>query len=369
MDETKFGTSASGRPMFRMRKIVPPARILVSKLGHIGDVLVITPFFKILKELFPQARITALVNQGTEEMVLNCPYVDRALLVMREKLSPGRRLTANWRLIRQLRAGGFDMAFELSAGDRGIYLCWLSGAKIRVGFASGKNKLIEKLLHIKYPRYLGGHEVDNFVSQLQILGWSKDAPPLQWLPNQADTERARQILRERNIEKFLLVHPTSRWMFKAWTPAKNAEVINYLADSGWNVVLTSGPEAREMEFIRQLCAQLRPGNKVLNLAGQLSLSLLGALLAKATAFFGVDSAPMHLAASLRIPTVVLFGPSGEHMWGPWRVKHKVLSGDCPQRPCGRDGCNGSKICNALMELPVLRVCRALDEILTPNSGN
>jgi heptosyltransferase-3 len=354
--------------MFRMRAIAPPARILVSKLGHIGDVLVTTPFFKILRGLFPQARISALVNQGTEEMVLNCPYVDQVLLVRRDKSRLGQRLAANWRLIGQLRAGRFDMAFELSAGDRGIYLCWLSGAKIRVGFASGTNNLIDKLLHIKYPRYLGGHEVDNFVSLLRVFGWSQSAPPLQWRPNNADAARARQILRENNIEKFLLVHPTSRWMFKAWTPAKNAEVINYLDGNGWPVILTSGPDAKELAFIRQLYVHLRPGSKVLNLAGQLSLGLLGALIARATAFFGVDSAPMHLAAALQIPSVVLFGPSGEHMWGPWRVKHKVLSGDCPQRPCGRDGCNGSKICNTLAELPVIRVCRALDEILTPDSG-
>ena len=340
--------------------------ILVTKLGHIGDVLVVTPFFKVLKDLFPAARITALVNQGTEEMALNCPWVDEVLLVNRNRQGA---LGSNWRLIRALRKKKFDISFELSNGDRGIYMCRLAGARHRIGFKSD-NKLGGWLLHQTVERYgPGEHEVNNFLRQIKALGHQFAAPPLQWRPPAEMAGRADEILQRHGLElkKFVLVHPTSRWMFKTWTAAKNARVINWLAAKGWPVVLTSGPDDKEMAFINEVLRQVGCSGNVTNLAGQLNLSLLGALIKRAALFFGVDSAPMHLAAALQTPTVALFGPSGEFMWGPWQVPHHVVSGDCLIRPCGQDGCNGSKVCNSLRDLPVEKVERAIDDMLERGS--
>ena len=88
----------------------------------------------------------------------------------------------------------------------------------------------------------------------------------------------------------------------------------------------------------------RPGRGTSwTLSGKVDLLLLGALLECAKLFFGVDSAPMHMAAALGTPVAAIFGPSGDVMWGPWQVANQTITGDCPERPCGRDGCNGSKV--------------------------
>jgi len=77
----------------------------------------------------------------------------------------------------------------------------------------------------------------------------------------------------------------------------------------------------------------------------------------------VDSAPMHMAAALKVPVAVLFGPSGEKMWGPWRVESEVLTLPLDCRPCGRDGCDGSKLSRCLLEMEPSDVCQALDRLL------
>jgi len=51
---------------------------------------------------------------------------------------------------------------------------------------------------------------------------------------------------------------------------------------------------------------------------------------------------MHMAAALGVPVVALFGPSGEKSWGPWGEGHVVLTSPYLCRPCGKDGCLGSK---------------------------
>jgi len=69
---------------------------------------------------------------------------------------------------------------------------------------------------------------------------------------------------------------------------------------------------------------------------------------------------------MQTPTVALFGPSGEQHWGPWGVRHRIVVSQDPRhtcRPCGNDGCGGSKVSECLMELPVAQVQAALNDLL------
>ena len=103
---------------------------------------------------------------------------------------------------------------------------------------------------------------------------------------------------------------------------------------------------------------------VTDFSGQLSLKELAALSARARLFVGVDSAPMHIAAAMRTPVVALFGPSGEVEWTPWEVPHRLVLSTHPCRPCGRDGCGGSKVSQCLTTLGIERVESAIDELLS-----
>ncbi len=72
---------------------------------------------------------------------------------------------------------------------------------------------------------------------------------------------------------------------------------------------------------------------------------------------------MHIAAAVGTPLVALFGPSGETLWGPWRVSARVITSDHSCRPCGLDGCGGSKRSDCLEIIPVDRVLDAALELL------
>ncbi|HTP62729.1 MAG TPA: glycosyltransferase family 9 protein, partial [Burkholderiales bacterium] len=157
------------------------------------------------------------------------------------------------------------------------------------------------------------------------------------------------------------IHPASRWRFKCWTAAGNAELIDRLS-SGHRVVLTAAPQADEMALVGEIASKTK--SKPVNLAGKLSIKELGALTARARLFIGVDSMPMHLAAAMGTPAVALFGPSGEYEWRPWRVAHRVVASKHPCRPCGNDGCGGGKISECLTTLGVEQVYAAAQELLT-----
>lgn len=100
-----------------------------------------------------------------------------------------------------------------------------------------------------------------------------------------------------------------------------------------------------------------------SLAGRLTLKELAALTARARLFIGMDSAPMHIAAAVGTPVVALFGPSGANIWGPWQVPARVITSDHSCRPCGLDGCGGSKRSDCLEIIPTGRVLDAALELM------
>jgi heptosyltransferase-3 len=162
------------------------------------------------------------------------------------------------------------------------------------------------------------------------------------------------------------LHPGSRWLFKCWPPDRCAGLLDRLVGDGLRPVLTGAPDPRERALVDAILAACAPAtrDRVVDLTGELSLRELAALTREARAFVGVDSAPMHIAAAVGTPVVVLFGPSGEREWGPWGGAQRVItSTQHPCRPCGIDGCGGGKISECLTTLPVDRVHAALTELL------
>ena len=180
-----------------------------------------------------------------------------------------------------------------------------------------------------------------------------------------------QLLAEHRLARhgYVHIHPTSRWLFKCWPADRVAELCQLLSIKGWRIVLTAAPDAQEMAMIQTILANqavrsMLRSNSMIDLSGQLSLKELAALTSHAKLFVGVDSAPMHIAAAMNTPTVAIFGPSGDREWGPWQVVQRIVtSTNHVCRPCGRAGCNDSKISECLTTLPVTKVMAACEDLL------
>ncbi len=96
-----------------------------------------------------------------------------------------------------------------------------------------------------------------------------------------------------------------------------AGVIGSLLDKGVRVVLTTAPDAHERAMSERILERLPSREGIVDLSGKVTLRELAAVSGLSDAFFGVDSAPMHLAAAVGTPVVALFGPTKPHRWGPW----------------------------------------------------
>lgn len=143
---------------------------------------------------------------------------------------------------------------------------------------------------------------------------------------QTDRDRVAQLCRRWPLTNmgYVVIQPTARWAFKNWPEQAFSQLINHLIQRGERVVLTGGHSTVESAAIAQILAGCEHPQRVTNLAGRLELPELAAVIDSAKLFIGVDSAPMHMAAALQTPSVVLFGPSNLKQWLPWRAPFTLL---------------------------------------------
>ncbi len=373
-------------------------RILVIKLRHIGDVLLTVPVFRALKQTFPSARTTALVNAGTEEVLKGNPYIDEILVYDRAiKMLPAlSRYKREADFLVQVRKNTFDMTIDLTGGDRAALLSYLSGARYRTGWKSKKGFIGKKYLytHLSRPD-VSEHIVLQNMDAVRPFGIDADDLSIDFYIPDEDRIHIRKILgtEEQKSGHIVHVHPTSRWLFKCWNDRSMAEIIRWLLDRGMIVAVTSSPTQHEIEKTRDILSIVGPNQRLVDLCGATTIKQLAALSEIADLFFGVDSAPMHIAASVGTPVVALFGPSGAFNWGPWdniesnKLKsgfagapysrrngiqtfgiHTVIQEERQCVPCGSDGCNGSKVSNCLEEIKPETVKEILSERLEDWTG-
>jgi len=297
-------------------------KILLIKFRNIGDVLLSTPLVANLKRIYPNATIDFALNKGCEDMVSDHPNIDNIIVYDRPKiknLSIWAKLKEEIRFTRHIRSSHYDMVINLTEGDRGAQLAFFSGAEKKLGFPVRKGlfakiKIFDKLGDDKKWQ----HTVEKDLQFINLLGRDKrvaDKKVEIYWPEKIE-KKINQILVENNIKQFVHIHPVSRWMFKCWEDERMAKVIDYLQQKKkLTVVITGAPVKTELDRINKIL-KLCKTNPV-NLSGELTLKHLVCLSSKARLFFGVDTAPMHMAAATGTPVVTLFGASYPVIWGPW----------------------------------------------------
>ena len=346
-------------------------RILVIKLRHIGDVLLTVPALRAVRERFPDAHLTALVNAGTEAMLAGNPVLDEVIALDRPPGErPWTRLAREWAFLRALRARRFDLTIDLTSGDRAAFMAWWSGAKTRIAFEAragmwGKRRL---WTHTVPGPSFDRHTVLQNLELVEAFGMTTADRRVDLHWTAADDAAVDRWWAECGLgggQPVVQVHPTSRWLFKCWDEERNARVIDALQERGLRVVVTSGPASYEVEKAERIVngCRLRPAA----LLGRTTLKQLAALTARCALFFGVDSAPMHMAAAVNTPVVAIMWSGSVMHWRPWGEGHAVIEAATPSEAAGLD--RKGQIIAALGAVPVERALNAIDGQLSSFGGS
>ena len=354
-------------------------KILVTKFRNLGDVLLSTPLFASLKANYPDSELHVSVNDFCTQVVADNPHVDKVIPYSRGKKkdqSLWQRIRMEIDFYRQF-IGQYDLVINLTEGDRGCIISAISGASRRMGYIK-KPTLLNRLAHfdttfdsqeripivqkdLQFAEAIDSQKVIKKVT----LGWRKD-----------HEEMIDELLSRLGLsEGFVVVHPVSRWMYKCWDSAKVAQCIDHIQKK-WQkpVLLTTSSDPEEVRIAVEIASHCQ--QKPLQLPQPVNLQAYAYLASKASMFFGIDSAPMHIAASTHTPVVALFGASDPHAWGPWDNNrgsnyqhisgtqhngiHCVVSNKNPEIYYER----GLKISKGMMEISLNQVIQELDSTLS-----
>ncbi|MBI3802814.1 MAG: putative lipopolysaccharide heptosyltransferase III [Nitrospirae bacterium] len=350
--------------------------ILIMLFRQIGDVLLSTPTIRAFKEAFPQATMSVAVFKESAPILEGNPFIDRIIVVdPKWKALPAmERLRRERAVLGEIRSAHVDLSVNLTTGDRGLFLSLYSGAGHRVGLLPTQRpaRLMRMIYNLPFQvPNTHTHMVERHLESIRALGYE----PLRKRPelffSKEEEDRLLSLLiaqgwseRRQAEGRFLVqVHPVSRWIFKCWQDDAMAAAIDHLiGERGVDVVLTGGPAAIEREKCDRILSLTR--HRPMSLVGKTSLRELAALSKRADLFFGVDSAPMHIAAAMETPVVTLFGPSVAELWRPWGEGHTTVIKDFSCVPCSQDGCGGSKRSRCLEEMTPKEVIGEIDRSLS-----
>jgi len=279
------------------------------------------------------------------------------------------RIKEYLRILKTIKSEKYELLAQFSDDWRGAFLSRLLGVKDSVarfpkkrpGFWKRSFKQISKVTLT--PRPAAEQDVD----LIRKVGLYKEsiAPSYLLVPKDEDLKRLTEALAVGSNERgLILIHASARWKFKGISNATWAEVIDDLINLGFRVAL-SGSNA-DLDFNQNLIQLCKRQPLLLK---DLSLIETAAIAKLARLVISIDSMIIHLASAVETPVVAIFGPTDERVWAPWRNAHEIVrlgANDAPSficRPCGHDGCGGSKISQCLMAITSQEILLAASRFL------
>lgn len=243
-----------------------------------------------------------------------------------------------------------------------MLLTLASGAQIKLGQAGHRSSRIythripsSKDIWNRQPL----HTMEHQLSIVHWLGLPITAQDSVLHVSETARSRIRARLERAGLSEFCLIQPTATLPTKLWAPQSFAQLGDGLrARHGIPIIYTAAPH--EKTILEEIARVSRARHTCW---ADLPLEDLFALIERCRLFIGCDSGPMHAAAALKRPVVVVWGSSDFQAWHPWNTEYEAVRSDLPCMPCPGYECRKFGRPKCIQDIPVSLVAEACDRIL------
>ncbi|MEO1614724.1 MAG: glycosyltransferase family 9 protein [Planctomycetota bacterium] len=344
-------------PSFPHELDLPSAapKVLISRMSAIGDTILTLPVACALRDRYPEAEISWIVEEKSAPMVRRHVAVDRLIVLQRgwfTSLSGIRDARA------QLRELNCDVALDCQGMTKSALACYLSGAPHRIGYEGKHARELSRFLTNVKVKPVFHHLTDRSLELLIPLGIH--SPAVRWDlpvegPAKAWAERYRRTIPS---SKLAIMNPGATWHSKRWLPERFGATASYLRDRyGYTTVAVWG-NALDRAMASDIVST---SNGAAILAPETDLQHLAAMIETADLFVSNDTGPLHLAVAVGTRTIGLYGatkPGDSGPYGQTAIQLEYEAGTARQR---RSASNA-----AMCAIGVEHVCRAIDEAEAPS---
>ncbi len=307
-------------------------KILFINFGGIGDEILFLPTIFSVREKYPDAKITLCLEPRSKGIKDLYSGIDEVFPIDIKSKNKYKNLFS---LVKFMRKEHFDVVISSGANKFIPVLLFLSGAKVRIGYDSGKLSkfLLTEAVELNKKQYAGNMYHDLVK---KFTGLNAKLPKIE-VKSVANMVGLVNRFREENS---VLIHPgvskmsVQKGMVKIFGASKWIEIIEALLTKGKRVFLAGGPD--DDEVINQILDGVSPNLKprILNYYGKTkNLYELAELISKMEVMICSDSAPMHIGVAVGTKTVAIFGPTDEKKLIPDNPNYIAVTVKCDCRPC------------------------------------
>lgn len=325
-------------------------KILFIKLGALGDVILSIPSLRMLRERFPDASISVLVDRKLAPILSQVPYIDEIIPVDRNRLS---ELPYFLKTARKIRKQGFDISVDIQNSKWTHLLAYFGGAQERYGFKRG---FFGRLLNrpdanfdaveppVKHQfRILSKLGVRKLDDTLELRSDKEsDARVMEMLPKDAEFLSSKKV--------GLIIGSSPKWPTKRW-PLENFRVLakKLTQELKCRVILIGSSEDQNA------AKELENEKGILNLTGKTSLADLVPLISRLDVLVSGDTAPLHIAAAVQTKITALFGPTDPKRHMPPASGAQVFVKNLACQPCYSGTCRNTDQLACLKQISVNEV--------------
>lgn len=294
------------------------SKIIIIRLGAIGDTLFIIPLLESIREKNPEVYIHFLCSEGNKEVVERLKIVN---LINSYNILSLSKLLFNplylFRTLINIRKKKYDVLLDFEPWARiSSVISFFVKSNVKVGFKR-KKQYRHYTFDIAVEHSDSKHEFDNYKSLLKILNINVNEKKDIKFPI-LDKEKvwAEEFLRRKNIDKFVVFHPWGagyKSSLREWGDENFVKLAEYLIGKGFSIVITGGRS--DMEKSESLAKKINKDGRCVSVAGQITLGETAVLLNKAQFVVSINTGIAHLASSVGAKLIVLNGPTDKKRWG------------------------------------------------------
>jgi len=339
-----------------------PENILIVRTDRIGDLILTLPLAGLIKQKYPNAKVSFLVQDYTKNIVADHPHIDEVIVL---KQNDGKiSLSENLKVIKSKK---FDTCIVVHPSFIIAAIMFISGIKNRIGtgyrwYSFLFNKKVYE--HRKDARH---HELEynvNLLNKIDIVN-DVDEKNVRYdlSVHKSSLSIVNKVLIDNHIDPsnpFLIVHPGSGGSSMDLPADKFSQLVKLIVEDGHQVIITGNKNEHA------LCEMVKAGSNAINLASRFNLDELTALISLSFMFISNSTGPIHIAAALN-KYVVGFYPKvvscSKERWAPYTIKKLIYEPSIECKDCTIEQC---KKLNCMDSIDIHKVFTDIKNVLNKN---
>ncbi len=342
-------------------------RILVLRLGAMGDVVRTTPMLRELRRMVPNARIDYLVSGRVSEVLEGNPNVDRIIRLNGQIYGLSFQTIATfYRAARRIRKEKYDLMINLEPHYFSQFFTLMCGIPIVIGWdRAGEGFALNN--KVEYDGR--SNEIYKALETLKFIGRYRKNADLEIYIGKKEREFARKELSKARKGRLIAIAPGATRNQRAsetirrWPEERYRELSERLARMGYTIVFVG--DRHDKGVIKKVSGNLKKGSYI-DTSGKTTIKEMAAIIGMCDLFISHDSGPMHIAAAVKTPIIALFGSTEPRRAAPLTKNSIVIYKRRKNEPLQYD-IYGRYINTDMDYLKRISVEEVISQVKKPNS--